>query len=106
MGEFKQKLIEQVKQELSSVADKWETEYVCMPSNFIETQNSIFYTTNTELIAKECEYIVKKQLEDGSFVIPWKWWTEYPEYEIAKNWWKSDFCIRNLRFLKEFAKQT
>ena len=106
MSEFKQKLIEQVKQELSSVADKWENEYVYMPSNFIETQNRIFYTTNTELIARECEHIVKNQLEDGSFKIPWKWWTEYSEYEIAKNWWKSDFCIRNLRFLKEFGKQT
>jgi len=106
MGEFKQKLIKQVKYELSSVADKWENEYVCMPSNFIDTKNSIFYTTNFELIAKECEYIDKKQLEDGSFAIPWKWWTEYPEYELAKNWWKSDFCIRNLLFLREFGNQT
>lgn len=104
MDEFKQKLITQVKYELSGAADKWETDYVCMPSNFIKTKDSIFYSTNTELIAKECEFIVKQQLEDGPFTIPWKWWTEYKEFEIAKIWWKSDFCIRNLTFLREFGK--
>lgn len=98
------KHIEQVKYELSSVADKWDADYVCMPSNFIKTAESIFYVTNTELIAKECEYIVKRQLEDGSFPIPWEWWTEYKEYEISKIWWKSDFYIRNLMFLREFGK--
>lgn len=104
MDEFKRKLVEQVRHELSSDADKWDTNYVCMPSNFIKTEDSIFYAANAELIAKERAYIVNQQLEDGSFAIPWEWWTEYKEYEIAKTWWKSDFCIRNLKFLQEFGK--
>lgn len=104
MNEFRQKLIDQVEYELYSVADKWETNYVCMPSNFIKTKDSMFCAANAELIAKECEYIADSQLEDGSFVIPWKWWTEYKEWEIARNWWKTDFCIRNMTFLREFQK--
>lgn len=103
MDEFKTKLIEQVQHELCGVVEEWGTNYVCMPSNFIKRKESIFYSTNTELITKECEHIVKSQLGDGSFVIPWQWWTEYKEFEIAKNWWKCDFCIKNMAFLKEFA---
>ena len=26
----------------------------------------------------------------------------YKEYELAKNWWKADFCIKNMIFLREF----
>ena len=103
MDIFRQKLMEQVRYELISVADKWDSEYVCMPSNFISRRDSIFYADNAELIERECVYIVQRQLEDGSFVIPWEWWTEYKEYEIAKIWWKADFCIRYMRFLREFG---
>lgn len=102
MDEFKQRLIDQVAHELHSVADDWGEKYVCMPSNLIETKDSIFCAANAELIEKECEYIVNGQLHDGSFAISWRWWTEYQEFEIAQNWWKADFCIRNMRFLREF----
>lgn len=102
MEEFRQKLTEQVRYELLSAADQWETNYVCMPSNFIESKESIFQAGNEDLIAKECVFIRESQLEDGAFTVPWKWWNEYPEFEIAKTWWKGDFCIRNVEFLREF----
>lgn len=102
MEKFKQLLIQQVTHELRSVAGAWETDYVCMPSNFIKTKESIFCAGNSDLIEKECDFIAGRQLADGSFAIPWQWWTEYKEFEIAKNWWKADFCIRNMAFLREF----
>ena len=104
MAAFKERLTEQVKYELNCVADKWDTEYVCMPSNFIETRESIFYKDNQQLVEKECARIIRCQLPDGSFDIPWQWWTDYPEFETAKIWWKADFCIKNLRFLREFGQ--
>lgn len=104
MDEFKQKLIEQVATELDSVTDKWGTDYVCMPTNFIKTKDSIFYEGNAGLVAKECDYILQHQSEDGSFPITWQWWTDYKEFEISKNWWKADLCITNMRFLREFNK--
>lgn len=102
MDEFKQNLIDQVVYELNQAAGEWEVNYVCMPSNFIKTKDSIFYPANTALIAKECDFIVNEQLDDGSFAVPWQWWTEYNEFEIARNWWKTDFCIKNMRFLRAF----
>lgn len=102
MNEFGQKLIDQVEQELHSVENEWSKNYVCMPSNLIRAKDSIFCSANMELINKECEFIVSSQLEDGSFTVPWQWWTEYKEFEIARNWWKADICIKNMRFLREF----
>lgn len=102
MGEFKEKLIDQVNSEVCRDANKWRKEYVTMPSNFIRSKNSIFYSGNEEIVNEECKYIIECQCEDGSYSIPWQWWTDYKEFEIAKNWWKSDFCIKNMIFLREF----
>jgi len=104
MDVFKQQLIAQVQHELTSVADKWDTEYVCMPSNFIEAKDSIFYESNQGLTEQECTRIISHQLPDGSYDVPWQWWTDYPEFETAKIWWKADFCIKNLRFLRAFSQ--
>ncbi|MBE6931673.1 MAG: hypothetical protein E7463_15495 [Ruminococcaceae bacterium] len=100
---YRQKLVEQVRYELMRTADQWDAGYVCMPSNFISTKDSIFCADNAELIKKECAHIVSCQLDDGSFEIPWKWWNDYGEFEVARMWWKADFCIRNMRFLREFG---
>lgn len=102
IDEFKAKLIEQVNSEICKNIDKWRTEYVTMSSNFIRSKNSIFYFDNQEIVKNECKFIIESQCEDGSFVIPWQWWTDYKEYELAKNWWKADFCIKNMIFLREF----
>lgn len=102
MYEFRQKLNDQVAQELLSGANGWDTDYVCMPSHLIRTKDSICFERNAELVAKECEHISSSQLEDGSFTVPWQWWTDYKEFELAKNWWKSDITIKNMLLLREF----
>lgn len=103
MEAFQAKLREQVKAEIASGIGKWETEYVFMPSNLIRSKSSMFYPDHREIVAQECAFIKEHQLPDGSFAIPWKWWTDYKEYEIAANWWKADFCIRNMLFLRTFS---
>jgi len=100
MDEFRKTLITQVHTELEQAKDKWKTDYVCMPSSFIEGRDSMFFGDHVELIDRECRFIEETQLDDGSFSVPWKWWTEYSEFEIARNWWKADLCIRKMRFLR------
>lgn len=97
-------LFRPVRLELESAVEQWDTGYACMPSNFIMRKDSIYYSANADLVSKECAFIVRKQLDDGSFEIPWQWWTDYKEFELSKYWWKADFCIRNMRFLREFAE--
>jgi hypothetical protein len=52
----------------------------------------------------ECEFIIKSQLEDGSWSIPWSW-NNYPdEWAISKNWWKGNLAILNILYLRGMGK--
>ena len=74
------------------------------PSQFIESRKSEYYAANKEMAEYECEFIIKTQLEDGSWDIPWQW-EDYPdEWAISKNWWKSHVIILNLLYLRGFGK--
>ncbi|MCM1298719.1 MAG: hypothetical protein NC203_05005 [Firmicutes bacterium] len=102
MDEFKSRLIEEVNANICRSADKWLSEYVCRPSAFIRSRDSIFYKGNEEPAAKECEVIISSQLDDGSFAVPWQWFNDYREFTLAENWWKSVIVIENMMFLKGF----
>jgi hypothetical protein len=52
---------------------EWKTGYICKPSQFFHNNNSIFYADNKDIANYECEFIIKSQLEDGSWNIPWGW---------------------------------
>lgn len=105
MEALRQSLIGAVKMELEREADQWDDGYVCRPSHFILSPQSMFYPANAQLVHKEIKRILQRQLADGSFEVPWKWWTDYPEFEVAKTWWKADFCIKYGRMLKAFEIQ-
>lgn len=105
MNEFREKLIEQVNSEICRDVERWNTEYVMKPSFYIDSKESIFYPYNQEIVNRECDYLINCQCEDGSYPITWQWWTDYKEFEIAKNWWKDDFCIKNMIFLREFWRE-
>ena len=79
-------------------------EYVCKPSLFINSKNSIFYNENKDICQFECDFISSTQEADGTWDIIWAW-DEYPEqWCISKNWWKSDLIIKNLKFYNEIRK--
>ncbi|WP_242855644.1 hypothetical protein [Ruminiclostridium josui] len=104
LATLKSKLIEKVKNCITQDTDKWATSYICKPSQFFNSRNSIFYNDNKEIAEYECEYIEKAQLADGSWNIPWDW-CEYPnEWAISKNWWKSNVIIQNMLYLRNFGK--
>lgn len=94
------KLKEQVNCNISKDTEKWKTDYCAFPSQFISSKNSPFYADNMEIAAAECRHIKENQLPDGAFVVPWQWYNDYKEYEIAVNWWKSDIIIKKLLYLK------
>ncbi|NLG88349.1 MAG: hypothetical protein GX494_03900 [Clostridiaceae bacterium] len=101
---LKAKLIKQVEYSITWNTAEWETSYICKPSQFISGKESIFYADNKEIADYECEFIIKTQLEDGSWNITWKW-ADYPdEWAVSKNWWKSDVVIKNLLYLRGFNK--
>lgn len=96
-------LIEHVKGCITQNTEAWGTSYICKPSQFFNSMASIFYASNKEIAEYECEYIMKTQLEDGSWDIPWSW-NDYPEaWAISKNWWKSNGIIINMLYTRGFS---
>jgi len=101
---LKAKLIKQVEKSITRNAGEWETSYVCRPSQFFNSKESIFYINNKEIADFECDFIIKTQLDDGSWNTTWNW-ADYPEeWAVSKNWWKSNGIITNLLYLKGFKK--
>lgn len=101
---LQEKLIEQVKYSITKNTDEWMTSYCCKPSQFINSAESIFYKNNKQLTDYECDFIVKSQLEDGSWNIPWSWEMYPEEWAISKNWWKSNMIIVNMLYLRNLGK--
>ncbi len=104
MEEFKGKLKKQVQENICKDTEKWGKKYVALPSTFIESKESIFYTDNAGLVEQECQLIEDMQLADGSFPIPWQWGTDYKEFAISVNWWKSSVIIKNALYINNFCK--
>ena len=103
METYRECLCKMVDNMICTDYEKWGKEYVSMPSTFIRSPESFLYKGREELVARECENIQTWQLPDGSFLVPWSWWTDYKEYEIAINWWKSEIITEKFLFLKQFG---
>ena len=100
---MKEKLHESVNQLIVKDKEEWGG-YICKPSQFIESRESEYYAANKEMAEYECEFIIRTQIDDGSWDITWQW-EDYPdEWAISKNWWKSHVIILNLLYLKGFGK--
>lgn len=102
MESFKEKLITQVNNSICRDTSKWGKEYVSLPADFIRSKNSIFIDGNEELLKEQCRLVKQMQLPDGSFPVTWIWCNDYAEYLIAANWWKSEFCVSYMRFIRDF----
>ena len=79
--------------------EKYGVEYVPVPSDFFAGTYLEFITPEIEqLIAAEKDILGNMQKEDGGFDITWQWYTEYPEFEQARNWWRPRITIDKLLF--------
>jgi hypothetical protein len=102
----KEKLCKQVKHSITQNTTEWETGYICRPSQFFNDCDSIFYADNKETADYECEFIIKTQLPDGSWLIPWGWSDYQEEWAVSKNWWKGNGAIVNMLYLKGMRRLT
>ena len=104
MKEFKFLLSEQIHSIITKDKSKWEIDYVCKPSQFIHNKSSDFYLENKDLCDYECDFISNTQLLDGSWAITWSWDDYLEEWYISKNWWKSDWVIKYIKFIYCFRE--
>lgn len=90
--------------EICRDSSRWATEYVPKPSDYISSKDSVFYHDFEQLCREECELIRRAQLPDGSFPFTWQWSTDYQEFALSSNWWRSRFILINIHFLEVFGE--
>ncbi len=83
--------------------EKWGVEYVTLPSDLFLSRGSIFYEDNADIAEYETDHIRNSQQQDGSYSVPWQWWTDYKEYEVSANFWRSAIIIKKMRYLMGFG---
>ena len=83
---------------------KWSTDYVTMPSMYLETAKSAFIAGNEEIIRSEVRHLLESQNTDGSWNILWRWRDYEKEFAVATMWWKGRNMVGNMRFLKSLAQ--
>lgn len=104
MERFKDMLTSTVNHVNCREPDKWFTQYLPKPSDYIRSKDSMFLEGNEDLVRKECELIIEQQEADGCYPVTWDWGRDYAkEFALSENWWKSDLVINNMVFLREFG---
>ncbi|MGO2400353.1 MAG: hypothetical protein ACTH62_02275 [Pseudolactococcus laudensis] len=101
---FKEKLIQDVHDSIEKDTSLWQKEYVSMPSEFIRSQESIFYPGLEDLVAYEVKLIRETLLESGTWQVTWKWSDYAREFAISSNWWQSYMVIKYMLYLKSITK--
>jgi hypothetical protein len=97
-------ILKQVTGSITQTIPEWETSYVCKPSQFFNSKDSIYYMDNKTIAEYECDYIIKTQMDDGSWNIPWGWNDYAEQWAISKSWWKANGIMINLLYLQGFGK--
>ena len=96
--EIKQKLPEVICKDTA----KYGVEYVPVPSDFFCGIYKMFVTDAIyPLIRAEKEMLEKIQKADGGFDISWQWYTDYKEFETARDWWRPRVTLDKLLFFEE-----
>ena len=101
---FKEKLIQDVHDSIEKDTSLWQKEYVSMPSEFIRSQESIFYPGLEDLAAYEVKLIRETLLESDTWQVTWKWSDYAREFAISSNWWQSYMVIKYMLYLKSMTK--
>ncbi|MBQ8556596.1 MAG: hypothetical protein IJ438_12100 [Clostridia bacterium] len=99
------RLREQVPLCVCTDLSKYGVEYVDRPTDLIDGPQHPYYPDIAAAADAECQFLLDSQLADGSWPVPWKWWTEYTdEFAVAANWWKSHIIIKHILYLKNFGR--
>ena len=102
--EMELKLRKLVQRAITQDTTVWATSYCCKPSQFLHSPECIFYEENAVAANYECEFIRNTVGEDGVWAITWSWAAYPEEWAVAKNWWKANVAINNIRYLSSFQK--
>ncbi|MBQ8185647.1 MAG: hypothetical protein IJ037_02110 [Clostridia bacterium] len=96
MVQFRRILVPQANGNICRDPEKWRTDYVTLPSEYVASADSFLYADNAELLCEEARLIPEMLGEDGAFPVPWQWYNDHREFPLAENWWKAHLLIRRM----------
>lgn len=101
LTELKRLLKERLEHTICKDAEKYGVEYVPAPSDFFTDPRPEFMSGDIPaLIAAEKDALANIQKDDGGFDISWRWYTPYPEFEQARQWWRAKITIDKMLFAR------
>ena len=101
LAELKSIIIERISEVVCPDITKYGIEYVTAPSDlFGGVYTDLVPESLVPLIKEELAVLQKLQKDDGGFDISWQWYTPYPEFETARNWWRPRVTLEKLLFTK------
>lgn len=77
-------------------ADKWDSEYCAMPSNFIMGPQDPLLASLGGLAMREADWLLAKQEPDGAWPITWSWGEESAAFHLSANYWRGGLIFKNL----------
>lgn len=78
--------------------------YCAVPLQIVDTPESRFLTTYSDVIPSDLDQLIKSQTEDGSWEPNWSWGRYEDDWQNAKREWKGYITLLNLRLLKSFSR--
>ena len=87
-------------------ADKWDSEYCAMPSNFIMGPQDNLLVPLGELAMREADWLLAKQEADGAWPITWSWGEESAAFHLSASYWRGGLIFKNLFTLLGAGKIT
>lgn len=104
---IQQRLKELVNCSIQRETEQWLS-YGYRPSNYIKSQDSMFYVGNEEIVEKELDFLVDTLPQNDVWPISWSWFEHndtYPkESSISENWSKAYKAIEKVKFLNNFGR--
>lgn len=101
LAELRQLLGERLENAICKDSEKYGVEYVPTPSDFFTDPRPEFMSEGIRaLIEAEQGILANIQKDDGGFDISWQWYTPYPEFEQARQWWRAKITIDGMLFAR------
>ncbi|MGG1685385.1 hypothetical protein [Pseudalkalibacillus sp. NRS-1564] len=105
-GKINKKIHEKIKQKLPYIIDrpeKWD-HYGVQPVVLVESDQSPFAKELNQELQVNLDYLIQKQLSNGSWEPSWSWGQYEDSWEGAKKEWQGFLTVQNLITLSKFGR--
>ena len=101
---LEQKIKEAVGQLLCTDPDKWFSEYLPKPLDFIKSKDSNYFGISEALINKNLDMVIESLEEKGKITPTWEWGQYEDFWKEAKKKWTAELTAKFLLQLKAFER--